>query len=209
MAMKAEKVVEKVKGIARDSIIKRFKKSADIKVRFANEQADTLLEAASLITECLRQGNKVLIFGNGGSAADSQHIAAELVNRMLLDRDALPALALTTDSSVITSIANDYGYAQIFAKQVQALGRPGDIAWGISTSGSSENVVLGLEAASAAGLKTIGMTGKPGSNIEQLVDLCLSVDFDYVPCIQEVHITVGHVICELVEAELFGKKAGT
>jgi D-sedoheptulose 7-phosphate isomerase len=145
-----------------------------------------------------------LLFGNGGSAADAQHIAAELVNRFLLERPALPAIALTTDSSVLTSISNDRDYAEVFSRQVEALGRRGDVAIGISTSGKSASVVRGTEAASSLQMCTMAFTGGDGGKLASLVDYAFVVPSLSTPRIQEVHATLGHVLCQLVEAELFG-----
>jgi len=144
-----------------------------------------------------------MLFGNGGSAADAQHIAAEFVNRFIIERPPLPAIALTTDTSVITSIGNDYDFSEIFAKQIRALGQQGDVAWGISTSGNSPNVQKGIETAKKMGLITLAFTGKDGGAIAKMVDLSLNVVSDSTARIQETHITAGHVICELVDIKLF------
>jgi D-sedoheptulose 7-phosphate isomerase len=158
-----------------------------------------------LLIQTFRQGKKVLLFGNGGSAAQAQHLAAEFVNRMLLDRKALPAIALNTDTSIMTCVANDADYSQVFSRQIEALGRAGDIAWGLSTSGNSPNVLLATGAARKLGLKTIGFTGSKGKKLASVVDYCLMVPSDSTPRIQEAHISIGHIICELVEQELFGR----
>jgi len=173
--------------------------------RFADKRSEDLAKAAALVVDTYRSGGKVLIFGNGGSAAEAQHIAAELVNRMLKDRDPLPAIALTTDSSIMTSVANDYDYEEIFTKQVKALGRPGDLAWGLSTSGGSKNVIRAMKAAGEIGMKRLGMAGKSGAPIGEVSDLCVWVDADSTPVIQEVHLAAAHIICEIVERELFGE----
>jgi len=152
----------------------------------------------------LRAGGKVLLFGNGGSAADSQHIAAELVGRFARERRALPALALTVNTSNLTAIANDYSFEDVFARQVEALGRPGDVAVGISTSGNSPNVVRAIESAKAAGLATEAWTGGRGGKCAQVAGLVFRAPSDATPRIQELHITVGHIVCELVEEALFG-----
>ncbi len=151
----------------------------------------------------MANGNKILLFGNGGSAADAQHIAAEFVNRFLMDRAPLPALALTTDSSVLTSIANDFSYREVFSKQIKALGSPGDAAIGISTSGNSENVIAGLKAANEKGLITIGLGGAPTSVMGEICRYYLPVT-GATPRIQEVHILVGHTLAEVIERTLFG-----
>jgi len=170
---------------------------------YAQNRAAELARAAQMVVDTYRQGGKVLLCGNGGSAAEAQHIAAELVNRMLQDRAPLPALALTTDSSIMTSIANDYSYDLIFAKQVQAFGKPADLAWGLSTSGTSQNVIAALQAAGELGMKRLALAGKPGTEIGAVCDLCLWVDADSAPVIQEVHLAMSHIICEIVERELF------
>ena len=174
--------------------------------RVVSEQGEAVAAAARLLADTLSTGGKVLIFGNGGSAADSQHIAAEFVNRFQVERPPLAALALTTDTSILTSIANDYAFAEVFAKQVQALGRPGDVAWGLSTSGSSLNVVLALERARALGLKTLALSGGNGGPVAAQADLAIVVPSRNTPRIQEVHITVGHVLCDLVDYLLFPEK---
>ena len=182
-----------------------FRESAHAKQVFLSEQADALVRAIELVASALAAGGKVLLFGNGGSAADAQHIAAELVGRFIGERKALPAIALTTDTSALTAIANDYGYDEVFARQVRALGRPGDVAIGISTSGNSPSVILAVDAARAAGLTTIGLTGGNGGKLANAVDVCLPVSASTLSCrIQETHILIGHVICELVERRLFG-----
>ncbi len=159
---------------------------------------------SSIIIEAYRRKNKVILFGNGGSAADAQHIAGELVNRLHLEREALPAIALNTDSSVLTSIANDYDYSRIFARQVEALANKGDVVIGISTSGSSSNVIEAVKTAKEKGAKTVGFTGNKGGKLAELVDFVISVPSDETPRVQECHITIFHIICCLVERELFG-----
>jgi D-sedoheptulose 7-phosphate isomerase len=163
-----------------------------------------LARAIEMVTAVCRAGNKVLIFGNGGSAAEAQHIAAELVNRMSLDRAPLAAIALATDGAVVTSIANDYSFREIFVKQVEGLGRPGDLCWGLSTSGRSPNVIAALRRAGELGLKRLAMTGRPGAEIETVADLCLCVDSPSTPVVQEVHLCLAHIVCDAVERELFG-----
>ena len=160
--------------------------------------------AGRALIECFRAGGKVLLFGNGGSAADAQHMAAELVGRFLLDRPPLPALALTTDSSILTAVANDHGFQRVFARQVEALGRRGDVALAISMSGSSANVVEGVRAATAAGMRTVGLVGAAHSELAQLVDLLVVVDARG-PRIQEGQLMVEHALCDLVETTLFGQ----
>jgi len=186
-----------------DHIVRSFKESCQLKDIFVNENLVKIVQVVEAFTAALKRGNKILIFGNGGSAADSQHLAAEFVNRFLIERPPLPAIALSTDTSVLTSIGNDYDFSEIFSKQIRAIGREGDIAWGISTSGSSPNVVKALETAKKMGLITIGLTGKDGGAIAGIVDYSLNVSSHSTPRIQEVHITVGHVICEMVDFKLF------
>jgi D-sedoheptulose 7-phosphate isomerase len=190
----------------KERIISRLRESADIKLRFAKESVAEVEEAASTIIKSLRSGGKVLIFGNGGSAADSQHIAAEFVNRYSKLRKALPALALTTDSSILTSIPNDGSFDDVFSRQIEALGVKGDVAWGITTSGKSENVLKAFKTAGALGLKTIAFTGQDRSRVEKAVDCCVSVPSKSTPRVQELHITLAHIVCELVEESLTAKK---
>lgn len=189
----------------KDHIVKVFKESCRVKEAFLNDNLGRLVNVIDVLTAALKAGNKILIFGNGGSAADSQHIAAEFVNRFIIERPPLPAIALTTDTSVITSIGNDYDFSEIFAKQIRALGLPGDVAWGISTSGNSPNVQKALEQAKKMGLVTLAFTGKDGGTIAQIADLSLNVSSNSTARIQETHITAGHAICELVDIKLFQK----
>ena len=186
-------------------IIRKFKESADLKTAFAQKNCKRIVEAAHLISESLRSGNKVMIFGNGGSAADAQHIAAEFVNRLQKtkrDRPPLAALALTTDTSTLTSISNDSDFSNIFSRQIRALGKKGDIAWGISTSGNSPNMIKAIKVAHDMEIKTLGLTGKGGGEMGTLVDYHLNVESNDIPRIQEVQITLSHIICELVEQKL-------
>jgi len=157
------------------------------------------LVAAQAIAEALGAGGKLLAFGNGGSAADAQHLAAELVGRFQKERAAIPAIALTVDTSVLTSVANDYSFKQVFARQVEALGRPGDVAIGISTSGESPNVLIALQAAKAQGLKTVALTGRDGGSVGRAADIHVNVPDQNAARVQEVHRTLMHVICEIVE----------
>jgi len=188
-----------------DFIIRLFKESIELKEDFINESLDRIVSVVEAITAALKSEKKILIFGNGGSAADAQHLAAEFVNRYIIERPPLPAIALSTDTSVITSIGNDYDFSEIFSKQIRAIGQAGDVAWGISTSGKSPNVIKALEVAKKKGLITIGLTGRDGGDIAKIVDYSLNVPSNSVPRVQEVHITVGHVICELVDFRLFQK----
>jgi len=186
-----------------DNIVRSFKESSQLNEVFVNENLLKIVEIVEALTLALKRRNKILIFGNGGSAADAQHLAAEFVNRFMIERPPLAAMALSTDTSVITSIGNDYDFSEIFSKQIRALGQEGDVAWGISTSGNSPNVVKALETANKMKLVTIGLTGKDGGAIAGMVDYCLNVSSNSTPRIQEVHITAGHVICEMVDFKLF------
>jgi D-sedoheptulose 7-phosphate isomerase len=163
----------------------------------------TIAKVSEILVKALKQGNKALLFGNGGSAADAQHIAAELVGRFAFDRPALPALALSVNSSCVTAIGNDYGFDRVFSRQLEALARPDDIAIGISTSGNSANVLCAMSTAKKIGLKTIALTGRGGGNLRNTVDYCICVPSDETPRIQECHILIGHIISELVEREVF------
>jgi D-sedoheptulose 7-phosphate isomerase len=163
---------------------------------------DNLITAADMLTACMAAGGKVLIFGNGGSAADAQHLAAEFINRFQIERPPLAAIALTTDTSVLTSIGNDYHFDDIFSKQIKALGKKGDIAWGLSTSGNSPNVVKAVKTAQKIGIPTIGMTGR-GGELAKCADLVFAVDSDTTARVQETHITLGHILCELLERKLY------
>jgi len=180
--------------------------SVSLKQRFAAEAGEVVVAAARRLAEVLKNGGKVLLFGNGGSAADAQHLAAEFVNRFQVERPPLAALALTTDTSILTAVANDYDFRQVFAKQVQALGRSGDLAWGISTSGNSPNVVAGLKKARELGLATLALSGGDGGPVAAAADLALVVPSRNTPRIQEVHITIGHVLCDLVDSILHPEK---
>ena len=186
-----------------DHIVKICKDSIEITEAFVNENLERIVRVIEAVTSALKGGNKILLFGNGGSAADAQHIAAEFVNRFLIERPPLPAIALTTDTSVITSIGNDYDFSEIFSKQIRAIGQAGDIAWGISTSGTSANVVKGLETAKKLGMITVGLTGRDGGDMARIADHFLNVASSSVPRIQEAHIIVGHMICEMVDFKLF------
>ena len=186
-----------------DAIIEQIvQESIAVKKKAIELQKAVLADAAARLADCLTAGHKLLLFGNGGSAADCQHIAAEFVNRFRIERRPLGAIALTTDTSALTAIGNDYHFDEIFEKQIRALGREGDIAWGISTSGNSPNVLRGMEAAKEIGLFTLGMTGA-GGKLTDAVDLVLRVDSDVTARVQETHITMAHILCELVDRILF------
>ena len=176
--------------------------SLETKRKFFAAQTARVEQAAEMISAVLRSGGKLLIFGNGGSAADAQHIAGELVNRFLQERKALPAIALSTDGGVLTCIANDTGFENVFARQIEALGREGDVCVAISTSGQSANIVVACEQARSQGIKVIGLLGRDGGKVAPLCDLALIVPSDDTQRIQETHNLVGHILCELVETEI-------
>ena len=181
-----------------------FAESARVKEQFAREHADRIVQVAQLMADAFRNDRKVLLFGNGGSATDAAHIAAEFVGRYRRDRMPLPAIALATDIAAITCIANDYGYEELFARQVRAHGQKGDIAVAISTSGNSPNVLKGAEAARECGMITVAWTGAKGGKLAGLVDYPFMVPSTFTSRIQESHITLGHILCELVEEQLLG-----
>ena len=189
----------------KEFIISRLRESADLKLLFSKQATKEVIKAVNIIEKSLKSSGKILIFGNGGSAADAQHIAAEFVNRYLKERNALPAIALTTDTSILTSIGNDNSFENIFSRQIEALGKKGDVAWGLSTSGRSRNVERALRVAKSFGLKTIGFTGGDGGEIKKIVDCNINVPSMSTPRIQELHITIGHIICELIE-DIFSSK---
>jgi D-sedoheptulose 7-phosphate isomerase len=185
-------------------LIEQFvSESIRVKSEFFLTEADLIAETAERMARALRDGKKVLLFGNGGSAADAQHIAAEFVGRFIPDRVPLPALSLATDTSALTALGNDYGYNTVFSRQLQALGNAGDVAIGISTSGNSPNVLEALDAARKKGLLTIGLTGQDGGKMNGRADVLFRVPSRMTPRIQETHITLGHVLCELIDRELF------
>lgn len=187
-------------------VAKSFKESISAKEKFLTKKNISLVaSAAEMIAESFKSGGKLLIVGNGGSAADAQHLAAEFVNRFVIERPPLPALALTTDTSTITSIGNDYDFDQSFSKQVRALGRPGDVLLAISTSGNSPNILKAVETAKALDIKVIGLTGKGGGALAKGSDILLDVEAKATARIQEVHITICHILCELVDHMLFRK----
>ena len=186
-------------------IQKRFKESSEVMGRFLKENLPKLVDLIKLIASAFEAGNKIFFFGNGGSAADAQHLAAEFVNRYVIDRPPLPAIALTTDTSILTSISNDFSFNEIFSKQIRALGREGDVAIGISTSGNSANVTKALEAAKEMRIKTVALTGNDGGVLAKIADISLVVSSTSTPRIQEAHILIGHILCEMVEHQLFFK----
>lgn len=189
----------------KDTIISQLKESADVKLRTAEGLSDSIANAAEMILSCYRNGGKVLLIGNGGSAADAQHIAGELVGNLdpKRRRRALAAIALTTNTSIITALGNDHGYDTVFARKVEALAtHPADVLIAITTSGTSKNIVSAIRVAKARGIKVIGFLGKGGGEAKSLVDLPIVVPSDNVQRIQETHITIGHIICDLVETAL-------
>jgi D-sedoheptulose 7-phosphate isomerase len=179
--------------------------SESVRVKTEFFQVNTLLvvETAQKIASALRNGRKVLLFGNGGSAADAQHIAAEFVGRFIPDRIPLPAISLATDTSALTALGNDYGYNAVFSRQLQALGNTGDVAIGISTSGNSPSVLEALDVARAKGLFTVGFTGEGGGKMNGKADVLFCVPTRMTPRVQETHILLGHILCELIDRELF------
>lgn len=187
---------ERIKQYARQSIA--------IKQKFFDEHAATVAQAAELIIHTIQTGGKILLFGNGGSAADAQHIAAELVNRLTYNRPPIAAIALTTDSSILTSIGNDSSFAELFERQLRALGRAGDVVIAISTSGNSPNVLRAVEAAKEMNIKVVALSGHHGGKLTPLSDVALIVEADSTQHIQETHITIGHILCELIQDAIYG-----
>ena len=177
--------------------------SVRVKTEFFRDNGPRIAETANRIAQALRQGGKVLFYGNGGSAADAQHMAAELVGRFVPDRRPLAALSLSTDTSVLTSLSNDYGFNEVFARQIQGLGKSGDVAVAISTSGNSPNVLAGVDACRALGIYTIGFSGETGGKMVDRCDVLFRVPSRRTPRIQETHILLGHILCELVDRTLF------
>jgi D-sedoheptulose 7-phosphate isomerase len=177
--------------------------SLRVKAQFFQDNKERIAQTAATIANALRRGRKMLLFGNGGSAADAQHLAAEMVGRFGPDRSALAAISLSTDTSILTAVGNDYGYDRVFARQIEALGQAGDPAIGISTSGNSPSVLLALDVAKAKGLFTIGFTGESGGQMIERAEVLFRVPSRQTPRIQETHILLGHIICELVDRELF------
>ncbi|MFW5732184.1 MAG: D-sedoheptulose-7-phosphate isomerase [Planctomycetota bacterium] len=186
-------------------IIRSFQESLRCTEEAASRLAEPIAQSADVLSGALRGGRRVYVFGNGGSASDAQHIAGELVGRFLLERAALPAVALSTDTSILTAVANDLGYEQVFARQLEALGREGDVAVALSTSGNSPNIVVALQQAKRIGMRTIVLTGRGGGRSAELADILLDVDSDLSPRIQETHAVIYHILCELVEARCAGE----
>ena len=187
----------------KDLIIERFKESADLQRTFAETNSEQIIQAVHLIAAALKSGNKIMLFGNGGSAADAQHIAAELSGRFNYNRDPLFAEALHVNSSFVTAVANDYSFDDVFARMTKAAGRKGDLLIGISTSGNSENVNRAIKQANDLQMTTIGLTGTSGGKLADLCDICIQVPSKNTARIQEAHILIGHIICELIESEMF------
>ena len=189
-------------------IHRQIEESLKIKQLILNDEYfQSLIEkASSICCEALKTNNKIFFAGNGGSAADAQHLAGELVNRFGFERPGLAAIALTTDTSIITSISNDYGFDMLFSRQIQALGKKGDILIALSTSGNSSNIINGLNESKKNGIKTIGLTGSTTGKMDAICDICLKVPSDETPRIQEAHILIGHIICSIIENNLFGKQ---
>lgn len=186
-------------NVHRDRIVERLRASAEVKLRMASEWVEEIEAVSREAIRVVQEGGRIFLFGNGGSAADAQHIAGELVGRFMRERAGLPAVALTTDTSVLTAIGNDYGFEEIFSRQVDALVREGDMAIGISTSGGSVNVVKGLELAKAKGAITVALTGETEGPLSRIAHFCIRVPSQDTPRIQEAHIVVGHILCEAIE----------
>ncbi|MCM8791753.1 MAG: D-sedoheptulose 7-phosphate isomerase [Candidatus Omnitrophica bacterium] len=191
-------MIKRIKGIIQESI--------KVKEELLREQIFNINQAALVIISSLKKGGKVIIFGNGGSAADSQHIVAELIGRFKIDRKPLPAIALTTNTSSLTALANDYGYETVFQKQIEALGDKRDVAIGISTSGKAKSVINGIITAKKIGMKTISLTGKRGIYFAKLTDVSIIVPSEITARIQEAHVVIGHILSELIEEAFFKNK---
>ena len=188
-------------------VANHLRESAAVKQRTLEYCTTSILSAADLITESFRNGGKLLLCGNGGSAADCQHMAAELTCRLSAEiaRTGLPAIALTTDTSFLTAYANDFDFDDVFARHAQALGKPGDVLLGISTSGNSKNVIRAFETAKSIGMRTVALSGSSGGNLKELADVAICVPSDNTHHIQEAHLAIEHIICRLVECDLFGE----
>ncbi len=193
------------KARIREVVVKELEDSANIKRLMAQSLSDVIADAARIIIDAYKAGKKVLLIGNGGSAADAQHIAAELVGRFKLERVSLPAIALTTNVSILTALSNDYGYDNVFSRQVEALANTKDVLIAITTSGTSVNILKAIDVARSKGVFVIGLTGKKGNKLKAVADLTIMVPSDDTARIQEAHITIGHIICLLVEKGLFDK----
>jgi D-sedoheptulose 7-phosphate isomerase len=187
----------------KDKILKAFEESIEVKKKFAEENVDTIIEAAKVIADAFNKGKKLILFGNGGSATDASHIAAEFINRFQKERPSLPAISLNADMAVITSIANDYDFSEIFAKQLKSLSDEGDVVIAISTSGNSPNILKAMDVAKRRRLTTIAFTGMKGDKFASKATYAFIVPSDKTPHIQETHITLGHILCRMVEEILF------
>lgn len=187
----------------REIVIKELKESADIKRMIAQNLSDVIANAAKIVIDAYKGSGKVLLIGNGGSAADAQHIAAELVGRFKLERIGLPAIALSTNTSILTALSNDYEYDTVFSRQLEALANDNDVLIAITTSGTSPNILKAVKVARSKSVKVIGLTGRNGGKLKDMADLTIIVPSNNTPRIQEAHITIGHIICEIVEKELF------
>jgi D-sedoheptulose 7-phosphate isomerase len=191
-------------ALAEEIIRGAIRESIEVKSDLLNQHVSSIADLSRLLIDALRAGKKLVLFGNGGSAADAQHVAAELVNRFQMDRNPLPAIALTTDTSILTSVGNDLAFDELFSRQVRALVQRGDVAVGISTSGNSSNVINGIIAAKEKGAVTVGFTGRSGGRLKDLVDTCCHVSSESTARIQEAQITIWHALCEVIEREMFG-----
>ncbi len=188
----------------RESIARNIQQSIEVKQQVLQDFVPAIEQAAQKVADCLKTGNKIIFFGNGGSASDSQHLAAEFVGRYEKERRALPAISFTTDTSILTAVGNDYGYEKVFERQVEALGRKGDVLFAITTSGNSKNVLLAVKKAKELGLYVIGFTGGTGGELKNMADLPIVIPTKKTSRIQECHIMIGHIICECVD-ELIAK----
>jgi len=191
----------------KEFIKQQFKDSASIKNELAEKYSEEIEKIANLMIKALKDNNKILWCGNGGSAADSQHLSTELVSRLMFNRPAIPSIALTTNTSMLTAHANDFGFDSIFSRQVEALGNPGDVLIAISTSGNSENLIQAVQTAKSNQILTIALSGKNGGKIKNLADFSIIVPSDSTQRIQEGHITIGHILCDLIEQSLYGDKS--
>ncbi len=187
----------------KDKILKAFEESIEVKKKFAEENVDTIIEVAKVIADAFNKGKKLILFGNGGSATDASHIAAEFINRFQKERPSLPAISLNADMAVITSIANDYDFSEIFAKQLKSLSNEGDVVIAISTSGNSPNILKAMDVAKRKRLITVAFTGSRGDKFASKAQYAFVVPSDKTPHIQETHITLGHILCRMVEEILF------
>ena len=191
----------------KEIVLKELEESANIKRLMAQNLSDIIAKVAKIVIDTYKAGGKVFLIGNGGSAADAQHIAAELVGRFKLERKGLPAIALTSNTSILTALANDYGYDTVFSRQLEALANDKDVLIAITTSGTSPNILKAVDVARSKNVKVIGLAGGNGGELKAVADLTIIVPSDNIPRIQEAHITVGHIICNLVERELFNESS--